>query len=174
MKRQVYISGIIFTIWNIDIIRMCSWFWVKWCNYLCCIMFNCWVIYSKWQKTSLQWPKALRNISAAVHTMTKSFVPFCLAQDGEFSTASIMLHIWCIACDPSILLWSTHLHHVMPVCCFVCLFVVCLLFVCLFVYREVWLLFSLLWAIMTSSLGSSSAHQQHMVRLAPSQWVRLW
>ena len=38
LKHQVYNKGIFtnfgyfFKIWNIDIIRMCSWFWVKWCN----------------------------------------------------------------------------------------------------------------------------------------------
>ena len=37
------ILGIFFMIRNIDIIRMCSWFWVKWCN---CTTFGCWVIHS--------------------------------------------------------------------------------------------------------------------------------
>ena len=38
MKRQVYNKGIFanfgqfLTMWDIDIIRMYSWFWVKWCN----------------------------------------------------------------------------------------------------------------------------------------------
>ena len=33
------------TIWDIDIIRMCSWFWVKRCSWFCSIMFGSWVIY---------------------------------------------------------------------------------------------------------------------------------
>ena len=43
MKRQVYNKGIssilgdFLTIWDIDIIRMYGWFWVKWCH----IMFGC-------------------------------------------------------------------------------------------------------------------------------------
>ena len=30
---------------DIHIVRMCSWLWVNWCNWFCCIMFNCWVIH---------------------------------------------------------------------------------------------------------------------------------
>ena len=41
---------------------MCSWFWAKWCNYFCCVMFNCWVIHSKKsQKLSLQLPKVVKK-----------------------------------------------------------------------------------------------------------------
>ena len=39
------ILGIFLTIWDIDIIRMCNWFWLKWCNYFCCFMFGYEVIH---------------------------------------------------------------------------------------------------------------------------------
>ena len=51
-KRQVYNKGIFtnfgyfFIIWNNDIIKLCSWFRVKWCNLFCCIMFECQVIHT--------------------------------------------------------------------------------------------------------------------------------
>ena len=47
MKCQVYNKGITINfgqfliIWDIDIIRMYSWFWVKWFCYFCCTMFGC-------------------------------------------------------------------------------------------------------------------------------------
>ena len=104
--------------------RMCSWFWVKWCNYFCCVMFDCWVIHSKKsQKLSL---KHSKNISATTLTMRKSFVPFCSAQDSEFSTTFIML-AYVMHC-----LWSQYfIVKYQPSPCYVCL-CVCL-FVCLFV-----------------------------------------
>ena len=79
--------GYFFIIRNIDIIRMCSWFWVKWCNWFCCIMFRCWIICSLMSQnqplTCFDGRKAFKNISTTVHAMTKSFIPFCSAQDGE-------------------------------------------------------------------------------------------
>ena len=35
--------GYFFIMWDIDIIRMCSWFWVTWCKKFCCVMFGFWV-----------------------------------------------------------------------------------------------------------------------------------
>ena len=35
------------------------------------------------QKLCFQWPKSTQYISTTVHAMTKSFIPFCLAQDSE-------------------------------------------------------------------------------------------
>ena len=49
-KRQVYNKGIFtnfgyFSLkWDIDITTMCSWSWVRWCDWFCCIMFGCQVI----------------------------------------------------------------------------------------------------------------------------------
>ena len=46
-------------------------------------------------KIQLQWPNTTHNISTTVHAMTKLFVPFCSAQDGE-STDINCLEINCL------------------------------------------------------------------------------
>ena len=38
-------------------------------------------------------PKALQNILTTLHAMTKLFVPFCSAQDGEFTDMNCLV-LW--------------------------------------------------------------------------------
>ena len=98
IKRQVYNKGIFtnlgyfFTIWNIDIIRVYSWFWVNRCNYFCCIMFDFQVMPSwKWPKSfsiRLQQPKYTQKYLNNPSCYDKSFVSFCSSCNGE-STQSL-------------------------------------------------------------------------------------
>ena len=102
-KRQIYNKGIFtnlgyfFILWNIDIIRMSSCFWVKWCNYFSLyhvrLLSYSFVNGPKSAFDLLRWPKVFKNISTTVHTTTKSFIPFCSAQDGE-STDENCLVFW--------------------------------------------------------------------------------
>ena len=47
---------------DIHIIRMCSWLWVNWCNWFCCIMFDCWVIHHAYYANHTCYDKIIYTI----------------------------------------------------------------------------------------------------------------